>query len=253
MLEELKEKVFRANLDLVKHGLVIFTWGNVSAIDRKSGLVVIKPSGVSYDEMKASDMVVVDLDGKVVEGTLRPSSDTPTHVVLYKAFPEIGGVVHTHSTYATAWAQAGRDIPNIGTTHADYFHNDIPCTADMTETEVKGAYELETGNVIVRRFEGLNPVHTPGVLVKNHGPFAWGNVLVKNHGPFAWGKDAHDAVHNAVVMEQVAKMAFVAYNVNPNLTMTGDFSDKYGSYHWYDGHSVVTVFRPINGRPPDGH
>ena len=156
MLEELKEKVFHANLELVKHGLVIFTWGNVSAIDRESGLVVIKPSGVSYDDMKAEDMVVVDLDGKVVEGRLKPSSDTPTHVVLYKAFPEIGGVVHTHSTYATAWAQAGCDIPNIGTTHADYFHDAIPCTADMTEAEVKGAYELETGNVIVKRFEGLN-------------------------------------------------------------------------------------------------
>lgn len=166
MLEELKEKVFHANLELVKHGLVIFTWGNVSAIDRESGLVVIKPSGVSYDDMKTEDMVVVDLDGKVVEGRLKPSSDTPTHVVLYKAFPEIGGVVHTHSTYATAWAQAGCDIPNIGTTHADYFHDAIPCTADMTEAEVKGAYELETGNVIVKRFEGLNPVHTPGVLVK---------------------------------------------------------------------------------------
>ena len=139
MLEKLKEKVFRANLDLVKHGLVIFTWGNVSAIDRETGLVVIKPSGVSYDDMKAEDMVVVDLDGNVVEGSLRPSSDTPTHVVLYKAFPEIGGVVHTHSTYATAWAQAGMDIPNIGTTHADYFHDAIPCTADMTEEEVKGA------------------------------------------------------------------------------------------------------------------
>ncbi len=143
MLEELKEKVFHANLELVKHGLVIFTWGNVSAIDRESGLVVIKPSGVSYDDMKAEDMVVVDLEGKVVEGRLKPSSDTPTHVVLYKAFPEIGGVVHTHSTYATAWAQAGCDIPNIGTTHADYFHDAIPCTADMTEAEVKGAYELE--------------------------------------------------------------------------------------------------------------
>lgn len=161
-----ERKVFRANLDLVKHGLVIFTWGNVSAIDRATGLVVIKPSGVSYDDMKAEDMVVVDLDGNVVEGKLKPSSDTPTHVVLYKAFPEIGGVVHTHSTYATAWAQAGCDIPNIGTTHADYFHDAIPCTADMTEKEVKGAYEQETGNVIVKRFEGLNPVHTPGVLVK---------------------------------------------------------------------------------------
>uniref|UniRef100_UPI003FEF9A88 L-ribulose-5-phosphate 4-epimerase AraD n=1 Tax=Phocaeicola sp. TaxID=2773926 RepID=UPI003FEF9A88 len=174
MLEALKEKVFQANLDLVKHGLVIFTWGNVSGIDRESGLVVIKPSGVSYDIMKASDMVVVDLDGKVVEGDLNPSSDTPTHLVLYKAFPEIGGVVHTHSTYATAWAQAGIDIPNIGTTHADYFYKAIPCTADMTREEVEGNYELETGNVIVKRFEGMNPVHTPGVLGKNHGPLAWG-------------------------------------------------------------------------------
>ena len=206
MLEALKEKVFQANLDLVKHGLVIFTWGNVSGIDRESGLVVIKPSGVSYDIMKASDMVVVDLDGKVVEGDLNPSSDTPTHLVLYKAFPEIGGVVHTHSTYATAWAQAGIDIPNIGTTHADYFYKAIPCTADMTREEVEGNYELETGNVIVKRFEGMNPVHTPG-------------VLVKNHGPFAWGKDAHEAVHHAVVMEQVAKMAFVAFTVNPRLSM----------------------------------
>ena len=149
MLEELKEKVCRANLDLVRHGLVIFTWGNVSAIDRASGLVVIKPSGVSYDNMKPSDMVVVDLDGKVVEGELNPSSDTPTHVELYKAFPNIGGVVHTHSTYATAWAQAGRDIPSLGTTHADYFHDDIPCTRDMSKEEVFGEYEKETGKVIV--------------------------------------------------------------------------------------------------------
>ena len=202
MLEELKEKVFRANLDLVKHGLVIFTWGNVSAIDRATGLVVIKPSGVSYDDMKAEDMVVVDLDGNVVEGSLKPSS-----------------------TYATAWAQAGCDIPNIGTTHADYFHDAIPCTTDMTEEEVKGAYELETGNVIVKRFEGLNPVHTPG-------------VLVKNHGPFSWGKDAHDAVHNAVVMEQVAKMASIAYAVNPQLTMNPlliekHFSRKHGPNAYY--------------------
>ena len=225
MLEELKEKVCRANLDLVKHGLVIFTWGNVSAIDRESGLVVIKPSGVSYDGMKPSDMVVVDLEGNVVEGELRPSSDTPTHLVLYKAFKEIGGIVHTHSTYATAWAQAGRDIPNIGTTHADYFHDAIPCTPDMTKEEVMGQYELETGNVIVRRFEGLNPVHTPG-------------VLVKNHGPFSWGKDADQAVYNAVVMEQVAKMAFVAYSVNPDLTMNPlliekHFSRKHGPNAYY--------------------
>lgn len=225
MLEELKEKVFRANLDLVKHGLVIFTWGNVSGIDRESGLVVIKPSGVDYDTMTVDDMVVVDLVGKVVEGKLKPSSDTPTHLALYRAWPEIGGVVHTHSTYATAWAQAGKDIPNIGTTHADYFHHHIPCTADMTEAEVKGQYELETGNVIIKRFEGMNPMHTPG-------------VLVKNHGPFAWGKDAHDAVHNAVVMEQVAKMASIAFQANPNLTMNPlliekHFNRKHGPNAYY--------------------
>jgi Ribulose-5-phosphate 4-epimerase and related epimerases and aldolases len=226
MLEELKEKVFRANLDLVKHGLVIFTWGNVSGIDREKGLVVIKPSGVDYDTMKVDDMVVVDLNtGKVVEGNLRPSSDTPTHLALYRAFPEIGGVVHTHSTYATAWAEAGKDIPNIGTTHADYFYQAIPCTADMTEAEVKGDYELETGNVIIKRFEGMNPVHTPG-------------VLVKNHGPFAWGKSPADAVHNAVVMEQVAKMAFVAFSVNPDLTMNPlliekHFNRKHGPNAYY--------------------
>jgi len=205
MLEALKEKVCKANLDLVKHGLVLFTWGNVSAIDRESGLVVIKPSGVSYDNMKPADMVVVDLDGKVVEGDLRPSSDTPTHVELYKAFPNIGGVVHTHSTYATAWAQAGRDIPNIGTTHADYFHDDIPCTRDMKKAEVFSEYEKETGTVIVERFKGLNPDDTPA-------------VLVKNHGPFAWGTDADNAVHNAVVLEEVAKMAFIACTVHNDFT-----------------------------------
>lgn len=225
MLESLKEKVFKANLDLVRHGLVIFTWGNVSAIDSDTRLVVIKPSGVSYDDMKPEDMVVVDLDGTIVEGDLNPSSDTPTHLALYRAWPEIGGVVHTHSTYATAWAQAGRGIPAIGTTHADYFHNEIPCTEDMSEQEVKGAYELETGNVIVRRFEGINPVHTPG-------------VLVKNHGPFTWGKDCAEAVHNAVVLEQVAKMACLAYAINPDLTMNSllvekHFSRKHGPGAYY--------------------
>ncbi len=226
MLEELKEKVYKANIELVKHGLVIFTWGNVSGIDREKGLVVIKPSGVDYDEMKAEDMVVVDLmTGEVVEGDLRPSSDTPTHLVIYRAFPEVGGVVHTHSTYATAWAQAGCDIPNIGTTQADYFHDAIPCTADMTRDEVMGEYELETGNVIVRRFDGMNPIHTPG-------------VLVKNHGPFAWGKTPADAVHNAVVMEQVAKMAYIAYHVNPQLTMNPfliekHFERKHGANAYY--------------------
>ena len=227
MLEELKEKVFQANLDLVKHNLVIFTWGNVSAIDREKGLVVIKPSGVSYDTMKASDMVVVDLhSGKVVEGDLNPSSDTPTHLVLYRAFPEIGGVVHTHSTYATAWAQAGRDIPNIGTTHADYFHDDIPCTADMTADQM-AEYEYHTGVVIVNRISSgnINPVHTPG-------------VLIKNHGPFSWGKDADQAVYNAVVMEQVAKMAFISLSVNPDTTMNPllvekHFSRKHGPNAYY--------------------
>lgn len=228
MLEELKEKVFKANMDLVKHNLVIFTWGNVSGIDREKGLVVIKPSGVSYDVMKASDMVVVDLQtGKVVEGDLNPSSDTPTHLVLYRAFPNIKGVVHTHSTFATAWAQAGCDIPNIGTTHADYFHKAIPCTRDMTEAEVKGSYELETGNVIVERFQTANidPDATPG-------------VLVKNHGPFSWGTSPDNAVYNAVVMEQVAKMAFVSYSVNPQTTMNPllvekHYSRKHGPNAYY--------------------
>mgnify|MGYP004453082065 FL=1 len=225
MLEELKEKVFRANLDLVKHNLVIFTWGNVSGIDREKNLMVIKPSGVSYDKMKASDMVVVDVEtGKVVEGDLNPSSDTPTHLVLYRAFPEIGGIVHTHSTYATAWAQAGKDIPNIGTTHADYFHDCIPCTEDMTADQMP-EYEKETGEVIVKRFKDINYVHTPG-------------VLVKNHGPFSWGKDADEAVYNSVVMEQVAKMAFVSFSVNPETTMNPllvekHFSRKHGPNAYY--------------------
>ena len=225
MLDELKQQVYEANMELPAKGLVTYTWGNVSGIDRERGLFVIKPSGVDYEKLTPDMLVVMDLNGEKVEGDLNPSSDTPTHIELYKAFPEIGGVVHTHSTYATAWAQAGCDIPNIGTTHADYFHDAIPCTADMTEAEVKGTYELETGNVIVKRFEGLNPVHTPG-------------VLVKNHGPFSWGKNAQDAVHNAVVMEQVAKMASIAYTVNPNLTMNPlliekHFSRKHGPNAYY--------------------
>lgn len=225
MLRKLKEEVYRANLELVEHGLVIFTWGNVSAINRDKGLVVIKPSGVAYDDMTPDDMVVVNLDGDIVEGNLKPSSDTATHLVLYQAFPNIQGVVHTHSTYATAWAQAGIDIPSIGTTHADYFSDSIPCTPDMTQQEVEGDYEVETGNVIVKRFEGLNPDHIPG-------------VIVKNHGPFTWGTSADDAVHNAVVMEQVAKMAFIAYGVNPSLTMnnhliTKHFNRKHGPDAYY--------------------
>lgn len=214
MLEELKQKVFEANLELVKQGLVIFTWGNVSGIDREKRLVVIKPSGVSYETMKADDMVVVDLQtGKVVEGELNPSSDTPTHLVLYRAFPNIKGITHTHSTYATAYAQAGCPIPNIGTTHADYFYKDIPCTRDMTQEEM-AAYEIETGNVIVEAFEGINPDHTPGVLVKNHGPFSWGNSPA-------------DSVHNSKVMEQCAQMAFVAFSVNPKTTMNPLLIEKH--------------------------
>ncbi len=226
MLEELKKEVFQANLDLVKQGLVIFTWGNVSGVDREKGLVVIKPSGVSYETMKPEDMVVVSLEtGKVVEGDLNPSSDTPTHLVLYRAFQNIQGVVHTHSTYATAWAQAGKDIPNIGTTHADYFYKAVPCTADMTKEEVEGKYELETGSVIVKRFEGINPDHTPG-------------VLVKNHGPFTWGTSPANAVYNAKVLEQCAKMAFISFAINPETTMNPlliekHYSRKHGPNAYY--------------------
>ena len=218
MLKELKHKVFEANLDLVKNGLVLFTWGNVSGIDRKRGLVVIKPSGVSYAQMKPDYMVVVDLEtGQVVEGDMNPPSDTPTHLVLYRSFPNIGGIVHTHSTYATAFAQAGRDIPNIGTTHADYFYRDIPCTRDMTQQEVAGQYELETGNVIVDEIlniRQINPDHTPA-------------VLVRNHGPFAWGTSPDNAVYNATVMEQCAKMAFVSFSLNPGLTMNPLLIEKH--------------------------
>ena len=214
MLEQLKEQVFQANLDLVKHGLVIFTWGNVSGIDREKGLVVIKPSGVSYEKMKASDMVVVDLDGNVLEGNLKPSSDTPTHLVLYKSLTNIGGVVHTHSEWATSWAQAGKGIPAIGTTHADYFYGEIPCTRKMTKAEIEGEYEKETGTVIVERFKNLNPDMIPG-------------VLVNNHGPFSWGKNADDAVHNAVVMEEVAKMTFRSMTLNPSVTMDQVLLDRH--------------------------
>ena len=204
MLEELKKQVLEANLLLPKYNLVTFTWGNVSGIDRESGLVVIKPSGVSYDGMTVEDMVVVDLDGKVVEGKWKPSSDTPTHVELYKAFPNIGGVVHTHSRWATTFAQAGMAIPPLGTTHADYFYGPIPCTRRMTEAEIAGAYEAETGKVIIEAFAGINADDVPG-------------VVVHSHGPFAWGTDAMNAVHNAVVMEEVAFMDWHAMMINPDL------------------------------------
>jgi L-ribulose-5-phosphate 4-epimerase len=206
VLKWLKEAVLEANLELPRRGLVIYTWGNVSGISREEGLVVIKPSGVPYEELKLEDLVVVDLDGNQVEGNLRPSSDTPTHLVLYRAFPEIGGVVHTHSSWATSWAQAGRSIPALGTTHADYFYGEIPCTRDMTAEEIQGDYEAETGNVIIETFKakGINPMHVPG-------------VLVKSHGPFSWGKDPHEAVHNAVVMEEVAKLAFHTFALSPHV------------------------------------
>lgn len=214
-MKTLKEKVFQANLELVRQGLVIYTWGNASGIDREKGIVVIKPSGVDYDSMTPDNMVAVDLlTGEVVDGTLNPSSDTPTHLALYRAFPNIGGVVHTHSTYATAWAQAGMDIPNIGTTHSDYFHMDIPCTETMTSEQIKGEYELETGNVIVKRFEGLEPDHTPG-------------VLVRNHGPFTWGKTPAEAVYNAKVLEQCAHMAFVSLLLNPQTSMNPELVEKH--------------------------
>lgn len=205
MLEQLKAEVLEANLSLPKYRLVTFTWGNVSGIDRETGYVVIKPSGVEYDEMTAEDLVVVDLDGTVVEGDLRPSSDTPTHLALYRAFPDIGGIVHTHSPWATSWAQAGLPLPALGTTHADYFYGEIPCTRELTEGEVETNYELETGRVIVETYQknGLDPTAMPG-------------VLVKNHAPFCWGEDAQQAVHHAVVLEEAAKMAFNTYQLNPD-------------------------------------
>ena len=216
MLEDLKQAVWEANLQLPKHNLVTFTWGNVSGIDRAKGLMVIKPSGVEYDALKPSDMVVVDLEtGKAVEGDLNPSSDTDTHLVLYRAFPNIGGVVHTHSRWATIFAQAGRGVPALGTTHGDYFYGDIPCTRRMTAEEIGGRYELETGNVIVERFRHLDPDSIPA-------------VLVHSHGPFAWGTDPHNAVHNAVVLEEVAFMAFHAMALTPGLPpMQQELLDKH--------------------------
>ena len=217
MLEKLKEQVLQANLLLPRYNLVTFTWGNVSGIDRDKGLVVIKPSGVEYDEMKPEHMVVVDLSGKVVEGNLRPSSDTDTHVVLYRAFPALGGIVHTHSRWAVSFAQAGRDIPAMGTTQGDYFYGDIPCTRRMTPEEIGGSYELETGNVIVETFvkRGIDPAQVPG-------------VVVQNHGPFAWGTDPMNAVHNAVVMEEVAFMDYHALQLNPDAgRMQQELLDKH--------------------------
>ncbi|WP_307399150.1 L-ribulose-5-phosphate 4-epimerase [Paenibacillus anaericanus] len=226
MLEVLKQQVLEANLELPKYGLVTFTWGNVSGIDRESGLFVIKPSGVPYEDLRAEQMVVVDLEGNVVEGDLRPSSDTPTHMVLYNSFPDIGGVVHTHSPWGTSWAQAGRALPAYGTTHADYFYEEIPVTRPMTKEEINGAYELETGNVIVERFANIDPSQVPG-------------VLVHAHAPFVWGKDAHNAVHNAVVLEEVAKIAARMLQLNPDTApmdqtlLDRHFLRKHGANAYY--------------------
>lgn len=216
MLEALKKEVFEANLMLPKYGLVTFTWGNVSAIDRKNGLMVIKPSGIEYDVMTADDMVVVNIEnGEVVEGKWKPSSDTPTHLELYRAFDEVGGVVHTHSRWATSFAQAGVGIMPLGTTHADYFYGEIPCTRAMTSQEIKGEYEKETGSVIIETFKGIDPLSIPA-------------VLVKSHGPFAWGKDASEAVHNAVVLEEVAFMNCHAMTLNANIRkMQQELLDKH--------------------------
>ena len=232
MLEELKKIVCEANLDLPKYGLVTFTWGNVSAIDRQSGLFVIKPSGVEYDKLTPEDMVVVDLECKKVEGRYNPSSDTATHAELYKAFPEIGGIVHTHSSYATSWAQAGRSIPCYGTTHADYIYGEVPCVRCLNAEEIAEDYEKNTGRLIVEEFLRMckDPLSVPA-------------VLCKNHGPFAWGRDAHDAVHNAVVLEEVAKMAYRTESINhhvqsaPQELMDKHYYRKHGANAYY-GQSI---------------
>jgi L-ribulose-5-phosphate 4-epimerase len=227
MLEQLKKEVYEANMLLPQYKLVTFTWGNVSAIDRETGLIVIKPSGVEYEKMGLEDMVVVNLAGEVVEGKYKPSSDTPTHVKLYNDFKDIGGIVHTHSRWATIFAQAGRSIKPYGTTQADYFYNEIPCTRDMTPEEIKNNYEYNTGGVIVETFKDLNPTHVPA-------------VLVKNHGPFSWGKDAIEAVHNAVVLEEVAMMAWntevlANHNIDtmPKELIEKHFMRKHGPNAYY--------------------
>lgn len=228
MLEQLKEEVFQANLELPERGLIKYTWGNVSAVDREKGLFVIKPSGVGYDDMQASDMVVCDFDGNVIEGDLNPSSDMPTHAVLYKEFPEIGGIVHTHSTWATIWAQAGLDVPAMGTTHADTFYGTVPCARFLTQAEIDRGYEEETGNAIVETFRerGIKPMEVPGVLL--HG-----------HGPFTWGKDAKGAVMNAVVLDEVCKTNLFARQLNnfaeelPQRILDKHYLRKHGENAYY--------------------
>lgn len=226
MLKSLKEAVFEANIDVVRRGLVLFTWGNASGIDRRRGLVVIKPSGVAYETMRPADMVVVNLDGKVVEGKYKPSSDTPTHLVLYRAFEEIGGIVHTHSRAATSWAQAQREIPCFGTTHADYFRGAVPVTEPLSESEIADAYEASTGHAIVRRFSGLDPMATPAVLLAGHAPFVWGATPA-------------EAAHNAVVLEEVATLAFQTVALQDSCGPIADclrdkhFLRKHGSAAYY--------------------
>lgn len=226
MLEMLKKQVYEANMELPKRNLVTYTWGNVSGIDRETGYFVIKPSGVEYDQLTPDDMVVMDLEGNKIEGNYKPSSDTPTHLELYRAFPEIGGVVHTHSPWATSWAQAGRSIPCYGTTHADYFYGTIPCARSLTKEEIETQYEKNTGLVIIETFKNLNPVYVPG-------------VLCVNHGPFTWGKDAMEAVHNAVVLEEVAKMAYQTESINSHVQVAPDtikekhFMRKHGKNAYY--------------------
>lgn len=221
MLENLKQQVYEANMELFRRNMIIYTWGNVSGIDREQGLVVIKPSGVAYETMRADQMVVLSLaDGSVVEGDLRPSSDAPTHLALYRAFDKIGGVTHTHSTMATAFAQAGRELPCYGTTHADYFYGTVPVTRFMTPEEIERAYEAETGTVIIEAFAGREPSYCPG-------------VLVRGHGPFTWGKDAMDSVHNAVVLEECCRMANAALALNPGMKeLPAELRDK----HFYRKH-----------------
>ncbi|MCM2678222.1 L-ribulose-5-phosphate 4-epimerase [Echinimonas agarilytica] len=226
MLDALREEVLAANLDLPKYGLVTFTWGNVSAINDARDLVVIKPSGVAYENMSASDMVIVDLKGNVVEGTLRPSSDTATHLALYRQYDDVGGVVHTHSSNATSWAQSQRSIPVLGTTHADYFNGTIPCSRLLTPEEVEQGYEELTGSLIIETLGDTPPLTMPG-------------ILISNHGPFAWGKDAHGAVHNAVVLEEIARMALATAQLNPGLAQLPDYilnkhySRKHGKNAYY--------------------
>lgn len=226
MLEKLKKEVYEANMLLPKYKLVTFTWGNVSGADRELGLFVIKPSGVEYDKLCFEDMVVVDFDGNKVEGKWNPSSDTATHAILYRNWKDIGGIVHTHSRFATAWAQAGRGIPCYGTTHADYFYGEIPCARSLSEEETHGKYELNTGKVILETFASLNPLHIPG-------------ILCKNHGPFSWGKSAHEAVHNAVVMEEIAHMNYLTEALNgkveraPKFLQEKHFMRKHGPNAYY--------------------